>query len=391
MHFPCNVDGVVEKLQCQASEMEKDLENWKTELSGHRDYFYELNYFTTPQLLSLREELGQFKISPNSTKPVKSEVMSLLQCLSREITSNLVKDEVQVVCAILQEQELAESVFDKQTTSHSSCRQEAIIPVNLTTQNMSHNIFTPVTEIYETSSENKVPSMRSGVLEHIMETEKTSSGPQPQLNEDDLTDKQKATLANLKESCGFSKKLILLAFERSAKPDVEEAIEAWCNEHEENFNFSDSDVDGETKTDPYSIPSDDEQLQSEDEKEDVNEINFEPLIKFEHSHEPAAEIQEKPILGFTIRERIPIDENHPVVKELMEAGFSLEECKTAAEHYPDNTQKAMEYIMEDSEELSQLFSRSMSHDFVAEYMGVPLEEEKYDRQQSGISEGSPVK
>ena len=112
IHFPCNVDGVVEKLRCQASEMEKDLEDWKAELSDHRDQFYELNYFTTPQLLSLREELGQFKTSPNSTKPVKSVVMSLLQCLSREITSNLVKDEVQVVCAILQEQKLAESAFD---------------------------------------------------------------------------------------------------------------------------------------------------------------------------------------------------------------------------------------------------------------------------------------
>ena len=392
VHFPCNVDGVVEKLQCQASEMEKDLEDWKAELSGHRDQFYELNYFTTPQLLSLREELGQFKTSPNSTKPVKSEVMSLLQCLSREITSNLVKDEVQVVCAILQEQELAESTFDRQTTSHSSNRQEAIIPVNLTTQNMSHNIFRPVTEIYtETLSDNKISSMTSGVLEHIMETEKVSSGPQPRLNEDDLTDKQKATLANLKESCGFSKKLILLAFERSAKPDIEEAIEAWCNEHEENFNFSDSDVESEAKTDPYSIPSDDEQLHSEDEKEDVNEIYFEPLIKFEHSQEPAAEIQEKPILRFTIRERIPIDENHPVVKELMEAGFSLEECKTAAEHYPDNTQKAMEYIMEDSEELSELFPRSTSHDFIVEDRGMALEEERYNRQTSGVSEGSPVK
>ena len=392
MHFPCNVDGVVEKLQCQASEMEKDLEDWKAELSSHRDQFYELNYFTTPQLLSLREELGQFKTSPNSTKPVKSEVMSLLQCLSREITSNLVKDEVQVVCAILQEQELAESAFDKQTTSYSSYRQEVVVPANLTTQNMSHNIFTPVTEIYtETTSDNKISSMTSGVLEHIMKTEKVSSGPQPRLNEDELTDKQKATLANLKESCGFSRKLILLAFERCAKPDLEEAIEAWCNEHQDNFNFSDSDVDSETKTDPYSIPSDDEQLHSEDEKEDVNEINFEQLVKIERSHEPAAEIQEKPVFKFTIKERTPIDENHPVVKELMQAGFSLEECKTAAERYPDNTQKAMEYIMEDSEELSELFPRSISHDFVAKDRGMALEEERYNRQQSGGSDGSPVR
>ena len=412
MPFPCAIDNVVQVLKYQASEMEKDLEDWKNELSHNRDQFYELNYFTNSQQLSLREELGYFKSSPISTKPVNLEVMSLLQCLSREITSDLVKEEVQVVSAIVQEQELALTAFDKQTIS--SRRQEAIIPVNLTTQNMSHNIFTPVTEINnETLSGNKISSMTSGVLEHIMETEKVSSGPQPRLNEDDLTDKQKATLANLKESCGFSKKLILLAFERSAKPDIEEAIEDWCNEHEEDFNFSDSDVESEAKTDPYSIPSDDEQLQmeSEDKNEDVviilssedeaeimavdglNVIDLiEPPMEIELSRKPSTKLYQKPAMfKLTAKEKIPIDENHPVVKELMETGFSLEECKTAAERYPDNTQKAMEYIMEDSEELSELFPRSTSHDFIVEDRGMALEEERYNRQTSGVSEGSPVK
>ena len=404
MRFPCAIDNVVEVLKCRASEMEKDLEDWKNDLSHYRDQFYELNYFTTPQLLSLREELGQFKTSHNSTKPVKSDVLSLLQCLSREITSNLVKEEVQVVSAILQEQELALTDFDKQTISHSSCRQEAIIPVNLTTQNMSHNIFTPVTEIYnETSSDNKISSTTFGVLEDIMDTEKVPSGPQPQLNEDDLTDKQKTTLANLKESCGFSRKLILLGLERCAKPDIEEAIEAWCNENQRNFNFSDSDVDSETKTDPYSIPSDDEQLQSEDEKEDVvinlssedekeimaiDESSIIDLIEPSMKIEPYVKPHPKSLLPkVTIRERAPIDENHPIVKELMETGFSLEECKTAAELYPDNTQKAMKFIMEDSEEFSELFPRSTSHDFIVEDRAMALEEERYDRQQSGGSDG----
>ena len=403
MVFRCAIDNVVQVLQCQASEMEQDLEDWKNELSHHRDQFYELNYFTNSQLLSLREELGQFRTSPNSTKPVKSEVMSLLQCLSREVTSNLVKE--------VQEQELAISAFDKQTIS--SNKQEAITPVNLTTQNMSHNIFKPVTEIYTETSDNKISLMTSGVLEHIMETENISSGPQPRLNEDELTDKQKATLANLKESCGFSKKLILLGFERCAKPDLEEAIEAWCNEHEENFNFSDSDVDSEAKTDPYSIPSDDEQLQvePEDKHEDVviilssedeadimavdgsNVIDLiEPPMEIEVSRKPSTKLYQKPAMfKFTVKEQIPIDENHPVVRELMQAGFSLDECKTAAEQYPDNTQKAMEYIMGESEELSELFPRSISHDFVAKDRGMALEEGGYYRRQSGGSDGSPVR
>ena len=77
------MDDIVHNLQLQASKMEEDLRKWREELSEHRTQFYELNYFTTPQLLSLREELGQYKeCNPSLAKPVKSEVMSLIQCLS---------------------------------------------------------------------------------------------------------------------------------------------------------------------------------------------------------------------------------------------------------------------------------------------------------------------
>ena len=104
--FSCSSDDLLNKLQVQACEMEKDLAEWKKQLSRMRDKFYELNYFTTPQLLLLREELGQFKNNPDTTKPVKHEVISLLQSLSQKITSDSVKEYVVTVSAAFAEQEL---------------------------------------------------------------------------------------------------------------------------------------------------------------------------------------------------------------------------------------------------------------------------------------------
>ena len=61
MKFPCALPNVVEELQKVASKMEDDLEKWKQEIQEKRDEFYELNYYTTQQLLLLREELGRLK------------------------------------------------------------------------------------------------------------------------------------------------------------------------------------------------------------------------------------------------------------------------------------------------------------------------------------------
>ena len=116
--FTCGTDEVFKKLQSQASEMEKDLEDWKKQLSCRRDQFYELNYFTTPQLLLLREELGQFKNNPESTDPLKHEVMSLLHSLSQEITSDAVKEYVLTINATFAEQELVLETYYSNEIMH---------------------------------------------------------------------------------------------------------------------------------------------------------------------------------------------------------------------------------------------------------------------------------
>ena len=89
MKFQCNTHNIVDELQNMASKMEKDLTEWKDEVKKMRGQFYQLNYFTTQQLLQLRKELGKFK-DPNKHSNVRPQVMALLQCISRDITSDMV-------------------------------------------------------------------------------------------------------------------------------------------------------------------------------------------------------------------------------------------------------------------------------------------------------------
>ena len=383
----------MDSLQDQASAMEVDLEKWKDELSEHRDQFYELNYFTTPQLLSLREELGQFKSSNVSSKPVKQEVMTLLQCISRQLSSDSVKDEVQTVNGLLAEQLLHEqNSCGKSSHSYSSGYE---LPARLPSDNsntlsvgMDHNMSTPAAELYTETIENRVASIPAAKL--VAEILQTSSGPQPKLTDEDLTYQQKHIIDNLNEMCGYSRKLVLLAFERCAKPDIEEAVMIWCNDNQDNFNFTDSDAESDVSTDLYEY-NEDEELPPEEDIE-TDDTRFDELIAFHGAPPPplaasvpysALEEQpvrpleawtttpslphsssrhsssrpvSRPVPKVKVIDREPISEDHPIVSALIDSGFSPEESFAAAEQYPDNLERAMALLMEGPSESDELFA-----------------------------------
>ena len=386
------MDDIVNSLQAQASVMEKDLDDWKCELSLHRDHFYELNYFTTPQLLSLREELGQFKGIEISAKPVKQEVMTLLQCISRHLSSDLVKDEVQTVNGLLAEQKFLQEQFSHGKPSHSySMGYEP--PVRSPSDNsnalsigMDHNMSTLATELYTQTIENRAASIPGAKLvAKILQT--ASVGPQPKLTDKDLTDKQKAILDNLKELCGFSRKLILFAFERCSRPDIEEAVMNWCNDKQDDFDFIDSDAGSDAvsdaDTEQYEY-NEDEKMQSEEDT-NTDDTKFDEVVALHEAPPPLADpvpyyVPEKlpvrPLEPWTlppplphssshhslshpvshlapkvkIIDHKPISEDDPIVSALIGSGFSPEESFAAAEQYPDNLDRAMAFLMEDPSE-----------------------------------------
>ena len=392
------MDDIVNLLQIRASAMEKDLEGWKHELSLHRNQFYELNYFTTPQLLSLREELSQFKGIKISSKPVKQEVMTLLQCISRQLSSDSVKNEVQTVNGILAEQKLQEQF------GHSSDHEP---PARL--PGMDHNMSIPAAELYTETIENRAASIPATKL--VTEILRTLSGPQPKLTAEDLTDKQRAIMDNLKELSGFPRKLILLAFERCAKPDIEEAVMSWCNDNQDNFNFADSDAESDAATEQYEY-NEDEELPSEEEDMETDDTRFDEVIALHEAPPPLAApvpysaLEEQPVRPLEawtttpslphsssrhsssrpvsrpaskvkVIDREPISEDHPIVSALIDSGFSPEESFAAAEQYPDNLDRAMALLMEGPSESGELFAPA-AYDSIT--IGRQDSIEEYERQ-----------
>ena len=416
------MDDIVNSLQVRASVMEKDLDDWKRELSLHRNQFYELNYFTTPQLLSLREELGQFKGSNISAKPVKQEVMTLLQCISRQLSSDSVKDEVQTVNGILAEQQFLQEQFShgKPSQSYSSGYEP---PTRLLSDNsntlsvgMDHNMSTPAAELYSNREtiDNRVASIIPAA-KLVAEVLKTSSGPQLKLTDEDLTDQQKVIIDNLKEMCGYSRKLILLAFERCARPDIEEAVMNWCNDNQGNFDFTDSDAGSDAATEQYEY-NEEEEMQSEEENMETDDTRFDEVIALNEALPPplaatdpvpysALEKQQvrpleawatapllhssshhsssRPTSKVKVINREPISEDHPIVSALIDSGFSPEESFAAAEQYPDNLDRAMASLMEGPSESGELFA-PVAYDSVT--IGRQDSIEEYGRQISADSD-----
>ena len=125
LQVPCSADSefqneVVCHLQAQAREMETELSDWKEKVKQIRDRFYELNYYTTFQLLTLRRELGALKNS-KETSVISPNVLALLQSISLDVTSDVVCDAVKQIIT----QEIEQSSVNTQepmdtTSSHAS-------------------------------------------------------------------------------------------------------------------------------------------------------------------------------------------------------------------------------------------------------------------------------
>ena len=104
--FHC-ADDMVDTLQQQAKDMEDELQVWEDQVRQTREQYYELNYYTTLQLLTLRKELGRLKTSgqPRAHTQINPHVLALLESISTEITSPDVWEAVKSVTAEQQGEE----------------------------------------------------------------------------------------------------------------------------------------------------------------------------------------------------------------------------------------------------------------------------------------------
>ena len=224
-------------------------------------------------------------------------------------------------------------------------------------------MFLPIDELQEDSLSSMLCQCES--FSPTMEQESLPiaiNQPQFQVDEKGLTEKEKATLANLRGVCGFSTKLILQAFKECSNSHLEEAIKKWCIEHVQEYNSYLSDEENE-HIDSYSESSD---------AELEVKVTIDEVLSFGKSLETPSNFQQEPVeveqklmppeIG--IGEQMSINKYHPFVKELMDAGYPLEHCVSAVKKHPDNIHKAMDYIslLEDSEEDEEVIQDPINED-----------------------------
>lgn len=228
LQVPCSVDSaIINSLQNQAKKMEVELDNWKDSVHNSRQDFYELNYYTTVQLLALRRELSMERdVAPN--------VLFLLLSISSEVTSSNVREIVTHVIT-----RVPPRYFSPETTIQSGT----------TKAQMLH------------------PETKEAVFGKYPKECKTFSD-MPEIKEEDLTEDEMKTLTYVVRALDCSKFLVLKAFEEFRGSD--EVMDRydyrdWCNENLDKFEFEDqSSSDSEDEDDAMSMSSGDSELEDTD-------------------------------------------------------------------------------------------------------------------------------
>ncbi len=201
LQVPCSTsEQIISTLRSQARTMEEELVEWNKTVIKARHKFYDLSYFTTVQLLTLRRELGALNDSSHAGD-IPPNVLVLLQSISSLVVSENVRQVVQEVTA--NPSSALASPLLEQSTAEDEC------------------------------DSTKTPPGGSPVTFEV-------GNNQPHLREEDLTDEQKDIMSYVVLRLSCSKLLVLKAFEECQYEEMNRyEYMHWCNKHIEEFEFED--------------------------------------------------------------------------------------------------------------------------------------------------------
>jgi len=189
---------IVTSLQSQIEEMESELELWEMNIQSVRSTFYELNYFTTAQLLVLRQALA--KLKHDDIAVLDAEVLALLQSVHPKVDSQLVVNAIK------------------------DAMKKAVTPE-------------PPESITECKKINNMVEIEDECIDQ------DNCQPLSGLTEEELSTSQKMIMSFVVEQIGCSKKLVLKAFEEhqhdEEKKDKYDYIDI-CTDLMNDNNISDS-------------------------------------------------------------------------------------------------------------------------------------------------------
>ena len=177
--------------------MEEELKKWNETVFEARNKFYELNYYTTIQLLLLRQELGALSAASDIIH-VPSNILALLQSISPKVTS-------EKVCEAFKEAR--------------DCSGDAVLE-----QSTCFEDDNPGTPFFLDSANDKEESDK------------------PTLQEDELSEKQRGVMAYVVQRLNCSKLLVLKSFEVNEGKDMNKYDhKKWCNSNIGVYKYEDED------------------------------------------------------------------------------------------------------------------------------------------------------
>ena len=211
MEFYCQ-PSLVEDLQKQAKVMEDELDRWNKEVAEARRQFYELNYYTTRQLLVLRSELGKMK-NPGSTITQQAQVMALLESISSEI--NLAN----VMLVVQQVVSEGRKTLDVQGSSIPACVQASTADLEL-----SMDSSFPVSQIGKSPPAMELP-VKAAHMQGV---------PLVSLSKEELNEKQQQYFTYIIEHYEYLEMTALKAIEEVGTGDWND-IENWVQEKGDKY------------------------------------------------------------------------------------------------------------------------------------------------------------
>ena len=212
MVIPCtDSEALVDKLQGVARKMEDDLKKWNEEVKGSRTTFYELNNYTTAQLVKLRKELGKMRAN-GGIAVVEPGVMLLLQSISPDLTPDAVKDSVLnfLIEAASPENQRTEAML---CSEHDEFSQQASMLSSNENLHAHHQPPSAIGPVNVNRFERNVilDTIKSDAIKPTtVSQEKLSS----RLTIEELTGKLKDAYIDLTSAFGFPPRLALSALEQ---------------------------------------------------------------------------------------------------------------------------------------------------------------------------------
>ena len=255
---------LVELLQEHAKQMEEALKDWQVEIQFARTLYYQLNYYTTLQLLTLRREFGRCKASYSYCVP--PNVLALLHSVSPQITNSTIRDAV-----VRATTEVQPFLIDSSNDLMDENIPLGEIPLARTIQESSelaadsymkpsgvilrgHNVQPPVGKPSSTTtgSVTKAPLKMT-----------------PSLTVNDLNDEQKQIFTRLVEFLHHSESHVLRAFQECSPEANKYDIEGWCDRNDDDYSDDDRGDEYESENEEE-IQSSSSESSDESEPEDVS-------------------------------------------------------------------------------------------------------------------------